>query len=69
MRTIRFLAPSAPLDHMDSTLCKALEKFWSKVDEESFQSSDWKVRFHSGETVLQVVLALSSVSLSVLVSE
>lgn len=49
MRTIRFLSPRFSLDHLDSSICKGLELFWSKLDEESFQSSDWKVRFHSGE--------------------
>ena len=49
MRTIRFLSPNFSPDHLGTSICKALELFWSKLDEESFQSSDWKVRFHSGE--------------------
>ena len=39
--------PSRPPGHF--YLQEALELFWFKLDEESFQSSDWKVRFHSGE--------------------
>ena len=54
MRTVRFLSPSFSQDHVDTSICKALELFWSKLDEESFQSSDWKVRFHSGEVCVCV---------------